>query len=415
MHRDLRLLIVSAVLPFPRRTGQQQRVFYKLKALREFFHLTFLTAAHPKQVAEVREELQTLCDEAIVLPSQYQRSIWTRALFRLGGAFYTGRTGLKFSNYVLGQVEFSPSRLELALASSSYDGALFEYWHAHNSVPTLQAKGILCVLDMHDILWQSYDQQLSRRMLPVRWKKWAAEQYRRAEEQAWQQFDALIAINKEEARYVRTIVGEQKPIFYAPMGVDLSAWPYSWQPAHPPRLAYYGGLGSPHNQQAALRCYKQIMPHIWQKCPEAELWLVGSDPPASLLRLPQEDRRVVVTGYVERVQDVLRTMTTVLCPWSGTYGFRSRLIEVMALGVPVVASPEAVYGMDMQAGQGLFLEESDEGMAQACLRLLEHADLAHEQSARARQHVEQNFGYEATYGRLAHDLRALVLARRAAK
>lgn len=414
MHRDLRLLIISAVLPFPRRAGQQQRVFYKLKALRELFHLTFLTVTHPGQVAEVQEELRTFCDEAIVLPSRYQRSIWTRALFRLRGMVYIGRTGLKFSNYVLGQLEFSPTRLERILASAHHDGALFEYWHAHGSIPVLHAQGIPCILDMHDILWQSYAQQLSRRMLPDRWRRWAVERYRGAEEQAWRQFDALIAINKEEARYARAVVGKQKPIFYAPMGTDLSAWPYSWQPVHPPRFAYYGGLGSPHNQQAALRCYEQIMPHIWQKHPEAELWLVGSDPPASLLRLPREDRRVVVTGYVEHVQNVLRTMTAVLCPWTGTYGFRSRLIEVMALGVPVVATPDAVYGMDMQTGQGLFLDSTDEGMAQACLRLLEHADLAREQSILARRQVEDNFSYEATYGRLAHDLAAFVLAQKAA-
>jgi len=406
MHRGPRLLIISAVLPFPRNTGQQQRVFYKLKALRELFHVTFLTTAEARRITEVREKLHALCDEAIVLPSRYQRNIWTRALHRALGTLYAWRTGLKLSNYVLGELEFTPVRLDSALANARYDGALFEYWHAYRCIPALHARGVPCVLDMHDILWQSYAQQLSKQVLPGWWKRWAIKRYRYTEEQAWHQFDALIAINRQEERYVRTVVGRRKPILYAPMGVDLAEWPYSWQPARPPRIAYYGGLGSPHNQQAALRCYERIMPHIWRHYPQAEIWLVGSNPPAFLHELSRADSRVVVTGYVERVQDVLSSMSAILCPWSGTYGFRSRLIEAMALGIPVVATPDAVYGMDLQAGQGIFIEETDEGMAQACLRLLGSASLAHDQSLLARKQVEENFGYENSYGRLARELMA---------
>src|SRR5690606_14691233 len=111
-------------------------------------------------------------------------------------------------------------------------------------------------------------------------------------------------------------------------GIDLQKWPYSWQPAQPPRIAYYGGLGSPHNQRDALQCYEEIMPTVWAHFPDVELWIVGSRPPATIQALAEQDSRVTVTGFVERVQDVLQTMTAVLCPWTGKYGFRSRLIEV---------------------------------------------------------------------------------------
>lgn len=399
-----RLLIISHVYPFPRKSGQQQRVYYKLKALRPHFHLTFLTVAPARQRSEIERQLRPLCDALILLPARYDGSVVRKLWQRAAGSFYSLRTGLKLSNYIIGRLELTPARLAARLQPQQYDCVLYEYWHAVESVSLFQKNGVPCLLDMHNVLWQSYERQLrAKSSLPGWWKTRALAQYKAREEQAWRAFDALIAINAAEEQYARTIAPAGMPIFYAPMGTDLSVWPYLRQPARPPRLAYYGGLGSPHNQQDALSCYEQVMPRIWREYPDAELWLVGSNPPPSLRALAQE-RRVTVTGFVEHVQEVLKTMTAVICPWSGTYGFRSRLIEVMALGVPVVASPDAVYGMKMEAGRGIFLEEELSRLAEATLALLRDAEFCRQQSQLARAQVEEKFSYKATYGQLATEL-----------
>lgn len=411
-----RLVVLSHVLPFPGTSGQQQRVFYTLKALRDHFYVTFATSVAPGRAARVRHELSALCDEVVLLPSRYARSLFTRVWHRVAGAFYTLLTGLKFSNYLVGRVEFAPRRLADALKPWVFDGALFEYWHAAESTSVFQREGIPCVLDMHNILWQAYARQFDARpYLPRVWKRRALAQYQRREEDAWAQFDALIAINAAERDYTRATVPEPIPVFYAPMGIDLALWPYTWQPAQPPRIAYYGGLGSSHNQQDALSCYKHVMPAVWRAYPDAELWVIGSNPPASLHRLAERDARVRVTGFVECVQEVLQTISVVVCPWSGTYGFRSRLVEVMALGVPVITSPEAVDGMGMKVGRGIFLEKAFPRMAEACLRLLEDPVFARQQSEAARAQVEEKFSYEATYDRLARELFNFVVQRQQAK
>ena len=389
----------------PPKSGQQQRVFYTLKATRELFDITFFATVNKENLRETQKELLAISDDVILLPSRYSHNIMSKAWNKLIGGFYTLLTGLKFSNYLVGQIEFSPGRLRDALDGQEFDCALFEYWHAVESVPYFRNKGIPCVLDMHNILWQSYIKQLNaRRFLPKWWKDWAILQYQQQEERAWRQFDGVISINASEYEYTRSKVPNSVTVFYTPMGTDLSLWPYSWQPLEPPIVAYYGGLGSEHNQQDALLCYELIMPIIWREYPNIQLWLIGSNPPEFLLELAKNDHRVKVTGFVERIQDVLSKVSIVLCPWSGTYGFRSRLVEVMALGVPVVASSEAVHGMQLEAGRGIFLEETPEHMARACVNLLRQPDFAKHQSRLARQLVEEKFSYEITYGKLANYL-----------
>lgn len=401
------LTVVSAVFPFPRLSGQQQRVYYKLVAFAERFRVTFLGLDESKEPAHV-EELQRLCHRVILLPRRYTKTPLHKLAHRILGTVYTASTGLKLSNYAIDRVELPPERVAASLPEAPSDLALFEYWHAARSTAVFSRRGTRTVLDMHDILWRSLGRQLSRPLIPSTYRDRRVGSYRRREEAAWRRFDALIAINSEERAEAKRVLGGDRPVYLAPMGTDLVQWPYSWDPAVPPRVVYYGGLGNPQRQADAMICYREIMPLVWKRVPAAELWLIGSDPSSDLVSLAAADPRLHVTGTLPRVQETLATATLLLCPWRGTYGFRSRLIEAMAIGVPVVTSPDAVWGMDLEPGRGLFLESSSEAMATTTVRLLESPRLAAEQSLRARREVEANFSFEATYGALARDLERFV-------
>lgn len=411
MSDRLRMLVLSHVRPFPRDTGQRQRVFYTLRSAREAFHLTFATTVNG-DAAEVRQRLGGECDEMILLPSRRSSSRAAGAWHKAAGAAYALGTGLKPSNYVIGRLEFAPARAATLLDRGEFDCVLFEYWHAAASVAPFRERGIPCILDMHDILWHSYAERLKhQRHAPLWLKRRALRNYKEREEDAWRKFDAVIAINREEQRYVRERVPASTEVFYGPMGTDITSWPYSWEPSRPPRLAFYGGMKNPANQRGALQCFQEVMPRVWRDFPEAEFWVVGGNPPDSI-RAMTADPRVRVTGFVEDAPDVLRTMTAVLCPWSGTFGFRSRLIEVMALGVPVVATPDAVHGMELAEERGLLLGLNSDELAGQAARLLKEEGFARKQSRLARLQIEGGFTVEATYGRLVSELREWLRSRR---
>ena len=195
------------------------------------------------------------------------------------------------------------------------------------------------------------------------------------------------------------------------MRTDLTLWSYAWRPhTQPKKIAYYGGLGSRHNQEDALACYKQIMPHIWKQFPDAELWLIGSNPPDQLQALTS-DKRVKVTGFVKDVQALLSTMSVVVCPWTGTYGFRSRLIEVLAIGVPLVASNDAVWGMGVKNAETALLGATHEELAANALKLLSDESYSAEQSRHGRSWVERALSFERTYGEFARELRSWLEGR----
>jgi glycosyltransferase involved in cell wall biosynthesis len=394
------LLLVSHVLPVPSESGQRQRVKNTLLALRDRFRVTFLTSAEASSAPKLALSLREYCDDVIILPRASKRGWLRRSLHVAHGVAYCVATGERWSNYAIGRLDFTPSRINAAIVGREFDVALFEYWHAHRCAVALRQSGLPTVLDMHNLLWQSHMEQVSRlRWLPQWLRDYAVQRYRKREEASWNDFDALIAINREEFAYTAARLKTVSKMFYVPMGVQLDEWPYRWSPAAPPRIAFYGGLGSPHNQIAALRCARRIMPLIWRHHPASELWIIGSTPPPEIVRLGSD--RIKVTGFVKDVGSILATATCVMCPWQGTYGFRSRLIEAMATGVPVVATPDAVHGMELAGSKGLLVGDGDDDLSKHVRRLIENHMYAKSQSELARAQVESAYGFPATYGKFA--------------
>jgi glycosyltransferase involved in cell wall biosynthesis len=394
------LFVVSGVLPFPPAAGQNQRVRLKLEALRAHFRLGFLTFAPADRIAEVERRLRDWVDVPVVLPSEVHKSAGSRLWHHLRGLLWRLPRGLKLSNYIVGEVELSPRRVLDPLLAHKPDLVLFEYWHTWQVAAQLKKHGITTALDLHDLLWQGRSRDLAEtRWLPRPLAQRVTSLYRKREEAAWGQYHILITISAGEDEYVRQRAAPTQSVFLAPMGVDTTYWSYQWQPVDPPRVMYYGGLASSHNQRDARICVDEIMPLIWQQRPEVELWIVGSNPPDSLLNATAGEPRITVTGFLEDPRSTLASASLVLCPWTGTYGFRSRIVEVLGLGIPVVCSQDAVAGMQLLPG-GFVPRETAEDMAEEAIRLLSPSGFVLEASIAARSAAEA-LSIGSTYEQLA--------------
>jgi polysaccharide biosynthesis protein PslH len=391
------ILLISHVWPVPGTSGQEMRVFYMLKALRVEYKVLFLTYGSEQKKIDSEEALKGLCDELIVLSSVYNASVLNKIMLKAAGGIYSRFTGLKFSNFIIPWFELSAKRVTKVLKDKVFSAVVFEYWHAHPLTDIFKEKNIPVVLDMHNILWQTYKVQNVEQRIK---SEASFFKYKSHEEQVWLKFDRLITINRVEHSYVQTKIGKKK-VWYIPMGTDLNQWPALLKSQNEvPQLAYYGGLGRAHNQKDALSVYYNVMPEIWAKWPNSVLWIIGSKPPQTILDIGKKDARVNVTGFIDDVASVLGKMDLVLCPWEGTYGFRSRIVEIMATGTPVVTTNDAVNGMDLENAKGLFLSDNLSDWPALVDELLKSEDLITSMRVDARRQIEDNYSMDATYFKL---------------
>ncbi|MDH7515006.1 MAG: glycosyltransferase family 4 protein [Bacteroidota bacterium] len=400
-----RLLVVSHVRPFPGDAGQQKRVANMLKALRGHFTVDFLTFARDRDRPLVTERLSQWVDRPVVMSSRTMRNPFARVFYGVLSRLSMLACGVKYSNHLIGSVELNEKRIGEHVRPEDYSLVLYEYIHAWRSAKLFRRRGIPCILDMHDVLVRTYERYLqSLRFAPRFWKRYALRRYGEEERRAWRSFDGIVAINKAEYDELRTTFGDDMALFYAPMGIDMEEWQYGHGPAAPPRVAYYGGLGNPNNSRDAMACYEKVMPEVWKENPGVELWILGSNPPAALKALEEKDPRVKVPGFVEEIKPILGSSSVMLCPFTGRFGFRSRIVEAMALGVPVIAARDAVYGMEFENGNGIFIVDTVERMPGIINELLRDATALNALRTSARTEAERLYGFESSYGKAAREI-----------
>lgn len=191
-----------------------------------------------------------------------------------------------------------------------------------------------------------------------------------------------------------------------PNGVDLENFAYCG-PEHRPanRIVFSGKLSYHANVSAALHLIDDIMPLVWAQRSDAELWLVGKDPAPELRALADKpwgpDRgRVVVTGEVPAMQDYIQGATLAVAPLLYGAGVQNKVLEAMACGAPVVASPQAGQSLSARPGEDFLLASSPDEFAAAILALLGSPERRRELGLAGRRFVETYHSWDGAVAQL---------------
>lgn len=229
---------------------------------------------------------------------------------------------------------------------------------------------------------------------------------------AWQRYERAIArrvqavvVFTERDRQAVARFARETPVVRIPLGMTLPARPLDPLGAAPASLLFVGNFVHPPNLDAAVRLIRDIFPLVRERCPDLRLQIVGDRPPPQLRQLASA--QVDVTGRVPDVTPYLDRAALVVAPLRLGGGMRVKVLEALAAGKALVASPLAAEGLDLADGEQIVLARSDAEFADAIARLLADPGRRAALAARARAWACANLGwetsmagYEALYERL---------------
>ena len=170
-------------------------------------------------------------------------------------------------------------------------------------------------------------------------------------------------------------------------GVDLEYFSPTDLARQPRQIVFSGKLSYHANITAALYLVQEIMPQVWSQIPEAEVILVGKDPPGELLHIAQNEPRVKVTGYVPDIRPYLHEASLAVAPLLYGAGIQNKVLEAMACGTPVVANSQAVSAISPIPGEDILVEDTTAGLAEAIIKLLNDPALGAEIGRNGRRYV----------------------------
>jgi sugar transferase (PEP-CTERM/EpsH1 system associated) len=180
-----------------------------------------------------------------------------------------------------------------------------------------------------------------------------------------------------------------RPHSVIPNGVDSEYFhPNGDRSTNVPVIVFVGRMDYFPNIDGALYFVREILPLIRKAVPQAELRIVGSDPAAAILKL-RELPGVTVTGHVPDVRPYLMHAAVSVAPLRIARGTQNKILESMAMGTPVVATPQAAKGVQAYPGQHLLVAEQPQAFADKVINLLEQSKSRSILSNAGRRQVEE--------------------------
>jgi glycosyltransferase involved in cell wall biosynthesis len=129
--------------------------------------------------------------------------------------------------------------------------------------------------------------------------------------------------------------------------------------------------------------------------PDATVHLVGARPTPAVRALAGRPGVSLVADAPAMAPEIASGAVTVIPMRSGS-GLQNKVLEAMAVGTPVVTTPQVAAALAAHDGEHLRLGASTDELAHAAVALLRDAAAAARQARSARALVTASYGWEAS-------------------
>ncbi len=184
-----------------------------------------------------------------------------------------------------------------------------------------------------------------------------------------------------------------------PNGVDADYFSPTDEPYDADTISFIGRMDYYPNQECMARFCKEVWPQLKARRAAMKLLIVGADPSPEMRALGQLPG-VTVTGSVPDVRPYIRSSALMVAPLAIARGTQNKILEAMAMGVPVVTSRVAAGGVDAEAGEHLAVADSASDITQAILRIAENPDERRRLAVAGRQRMLSHHAWPRSMQRL---------------
>src|SRR5690242_15716622 len=389
----MRILFLTAHLPFPPASGGRRREFELLSRLGKKFEVHLCSLTTDLQIdTQNAKELQSFC-QSVSLFKAYEipQNKYACRYPWLMRRYYSDQAIIQISQ-MLAEKKFDIVHVEgyylmqLVRCKSRVHVLLVE----HNLEYTLNLQRMLLSPSLVEaqFYWQEYYYTLY-------WERYY-----------WRRATKIIAITSDDEASIRRLEPHANVIFI-PNGTDhdfgveksdrqkmsndctiLDCSMDQVIKQDIPSILFVGNFLYYPNIDAALYFCKDIFPLILKEVPNAILFIVGNSPPPEIQALGAQNKsNVVITGYVSSLYPFYKSAKVVVCPLRIGGGIKVKILEAVRAGKAIVSTSVGAQGLNID-NQLLCIVDKVSDFANCVIRLLLIAEERYHQEQNALQLAE---------------------------
>lgn len=374
----MHLLFLSPWHPWPPDNGSRIRVSQLLRGLATRHEVSLITFAGEPGAPDAKGLADLgLCRRAVVLPD---RAFASSATTRLRGLFSLMPSHL-YAVPTAGMEEearriLAQHPVQAVIASTTAVAALGARlpapWH---------------VLEEHNFLGRMMRDRYDAASGPLaRARAWATWRKDIAwERRLFRRFDLVTMVSETDKAAIQAMGCATTRIEVVPNGVDATACALVRATAQPvpDTVIYPGALTYDANLDAVRWFAAEVWPIVRRAHPNARFLVTGKTDGVDTADLARTSG-LQLTGYLPDVRPTLASAQVCVIPLRQGGGSRLKVLEAMALGVPVLSTRKGIEGLEVVDGRHCLVADGAEVFASALIRMLGDQE-AGQRLARAAQ------------------------------
>lgn len=375
-----RVLFVTPRFPFPVIGGDKLRVYHIARYLSKFYRLG-LASLYSTTEEETAAPEDGIFEEVYRVRQPRYLSYWHTAASLVSGRSlqngYFHNPGLKRL------IDEKLDEYDLVLA------------HLVRASDYVRGKGVPCICELTDAISMNYARAGAGR-LSVRRLLYGLERERclEAEKTCLEEFDGCVVVSKTDRDYL----AEQYPqhsdkLSVIPNGVRVEDFSLSRESVISGKIVFIGNMRTLQNADAASYFAREVFPAIRQTRPEAEFWVIGAEPGRSVRSLASIPG-VEVTGRVDDVRRYSFDAAVSVCPMRIGAGIQNKVLESMAMGIPVVTTSIGAEGLYAKDREHFLVADTPAEMKTAVLSIMNDRTQAEQLSRKGRALVESGYSWD---------------------
>lgn len=381
----MRILFLAHLFPLPLDSGGKIKSYYTIRALAQRHDVRVIAFVRSAEEASLVPDLKRTGIAVDVV--QLQRGK-IRQITDLAGSLIRRKSFIIERDFRLEMLAAVSSAIEEFMPDVVHvDHLQMAQYADHNA-------GYRVVLDNHNVesmiirrVAETSESRLMRLYAGLEWPK-----LRDYEIGACRRCEMVLTVSEEDKATLVSLGLSPDNVECVPIGVDVEHFQLITREPGSQNILSIATMYWPPNVDSMLYFSREILPLVREQIPGCRLTIAGQRPVESIQALGREPG-IAVTGYVEDSRIVAVDCGVFIVPLRSGSGVRVKILNALAMGLPVVSTSVGAEGLDVRSGQHLLIADGAEEFAQAVVRVLQDPEMGDRLGRNGRELVCEKYSW----------------------
>jgi polysaccharide biosynthesis protein PslH len=389
----MKILYIASRFPYPTLTGDRVRAYHQLRLLSQRHRLTLLSPIKSAEEYAGLSHIQSLCESVEVFPPSPHQRICN--LMRIPFSSLPWQVTYTIDRRI-------KHRITQLLRRQNFDVLHTQLARTAPLVDELVA--IPKVIDLIDALSLNMQRRAEQENPIMAWVAGREARSLKSYEQILlKKFDHAAVVSTTD----RDAIGDFTNLHVIPNGVTPSTSRLPIQAMAAPEIIFSGNMSYFPNINAVQYFIDRVLPLVRRHFPKVRFTVIGANPSPQLQHQYPE---IKFTGYVPQIYDYIAQATVAVAPMQSGSGIQNKILEAMAVGIPVVTTAYGMGGLGAKHNQDLLIANTAKDFAASVIALLQDQQLRQRIAVSAQQYIATHHSWEASVAVLENLYRDAIAA-----